>query len=95
MTIKPFLAISLLLGLSNSSTVFSAEGPHWTYADQTQLLNGWGAIEDSHASAPLNYPYAECSLGHTQTPIDLNQPITAVNVNRLIVTGKQIGRAHV
>jgi carbonic anhydrase len=42
--------------------------PHWTHEEQAT----WGAIEDtSQTVVPLNYPYAECSIGKHQSPIDL------------------------
>lgn len=42
-------------------------GPHWTHEDQAT----WGAIEDTTQTVvPLNYPYAVCSIGTHQSPID-------------------------
>ncbi len=41
--------------------------PEWTHAEQST----WGAIQDpSQTVVPLNYPYAECSLGKHQSPVD-------------------------
>ena len=42
--------------------------PHWTHEEQAT----WGAIQDtSQTVVPLNYPYAECSIGAHQSPVDL------------------------
>lgn len=41
--------------------------PHWNHEEQAE----WGAIEDtSQTVVPLNYPYAECSIGTHQSPVD-------------------------
>ncbi|SFL40465.1 carbonic anhydrase [Nitrosomonas aestuarii] len=46
---------------------FAFSGPHWNHEEQAH----WGAIEDtSQTEVPLMYPYAECSIGKHQSPID-------------------------
>lgn len=48
--------------------VFSA--PEWSHEEQLT----WGAIEDtSETEIPHMYPYAECSIGKHQSPVDLAQ----------------------
>jgi|GEM_PF-6482368 len=52
--------------MSNATT--HAASPHWTHEEQST----WGAIQDSTQTVvPLNYHYAECSIGTHQSPIDL------------------------
>lgn len=42
--------------------------PHWDHDEQ----EGWGAIRDSTQSVePLMFPYATCSIGKHQSPVDL------------------------
>lgn len=51
-----------------SNATIHAASPHWTHEEQST----WGAIQDSTQTVvPLNYPYAECSIGTHQSPIDL------------------------
>lgn len=67
------LKIKLLaLALSTSLWQVSvhADSPSWTFADQDQP-GGWGAIEGSETPPPYNYPYAECAIGGSQTPVDI------------------------
>ncbi len=43
-------------------------GPHWDHHEQAH----WGAIEDtSQTEVPLMFPYATCSIGSHQSPVDL------------------------
>jgi len=45
----------------------AVSAPHWTHEEQAT----WGAIQDtSQTVVPLNYPFAECSIGAHQSPID-------------------------
>lgn len=47
---------------------FAFAGPHWTHEQQSN----WGAIEDpSHTEVPLMFPFAVCSIGNHQSPVDL------------------------
>lgn len=49
-------------------TAAAVSAPHWTHEEQAT----WGAIQDpSQTVVPLNYPYAECSIGSHQSPVDL------------------------
>lgn len=57
-------------------------GPEWTHQEQAT----WGAIQDpSQTVVPLNYPYAECSIGGHQSPIDFADATinTTRNLNHL------------
>jgi carbonic anhydrase len=57
---------SLLMALSGTAAVPAwAEDPHWNYEEQSE----WGSITDAAYNPP--YPYAECSLGGKQSPLDL------------------------
>ncbi|MBX3616087.1 carbonic anhydrase [Nitrosomonas sp.] len=48
-----------------ASTIVAA--PPWNHDEQDH----WGAIEDSSQTViPLNYPFAECSIGAHQSPVD-------------------------
>lgn len=47
---------------------FAFAGPHWTHEEQAN----WGGIEDpSQTEVPLMFPYAVCSIGNHQSPVDL------------------------
>ncbi len=62
--------------------VCSAADPHWIYEEQAD----WGALESEDAGLvpPANYPYAECSIGRKQSPVDLiRADITQVTENKL------------
>ncbi len=53
---------------------FVYANPDWNHAEQDH----WSAIEDtSQTEVPLMYPYAECSIGKHQSPIDF----AAVEIN--------------
>lgn len=50
------------------SVTVAAGTPEWTHQEQS----GWGDLEDtSQVIAPLMFPYAECSIGNHQSPVDL------------------------
>lgn len=68
--------IVIYVGLIFSFQIGAAfSGPHWSHEEQSK----WGAIEDpSQTEVPLMYPYAECSIGKHQSPIDF----AAAEVNR-------------
>lgn len=54
--------------------------PSWTHEDQHE----WGATEDpSQATVPLMYPFADCSIGKRQSPVDLAGADFDKNINRL------------
>lgn len=65
MTNKTFGCLIAMMVTCYASVIVAA--PHWSHEEQEQ----WGAIEDpSQAVVPLNYPYAECSIGTHQSPVD-------------------------
>ncbi len=54
--------------------------PHWTHEEQAN----WGAIEDtSQTEVPLMFPYAVCSIGNHQSPVDLAADNIEERINRL------------
>lgn len=55
--------------------------PHWSYDEESN----WGALEDTAQPVPLRYPYAECSIGQHQSPVDLSDTkiIDAKPLNRV------------
>ena len=78
MTKKIVFVISLLF-LILCANVAVAE-PHWTHEEQAN----WGAIEDtSQTEAPLMFPFAVCSIGNHQSPVDLAADNKEERVNRL------------
>ncbi|TAN46628.1 MAG: carbonic anhydrase family protein [Methylococcaceae bacterium] len=73
---KTCAIVITMMGLAPISVAFSA--PHWTHEEQAE----WGAIEDTSQSAvPLMYPYAECTIGAHQSPVDLSNQSKAKTVN--------------
>lgn len=62
----PVLAFSALLAHATAR----ADSPPWTFEDQDQP-GGWGAVEGAETPPPYNYPYAECAIGGSQTPVDI------------------------
>ena len=67
---------SLLLNAATTSP------PHWTHEEQVE----WGAIEDTtKTDAPFMYPYAECSIGQHQSPVDLSVQVASKKLNTLQV----------
>jgi carbonic anhydrase len=79
MKVKAVFAVTAV-SLSLISNVVFAVGPHWTHEEQAV----WGAIKDTRQStAPLMYPYAECSIGQHQSPVDLAVESNAVQLNTL------------
>lgn len=78
MKIKTFFKALVLVFTLNMATSFAA--PHWTHHEQSE----WGAIEDTHQTVvPLMYPFAECSIGKHQSPIDLAAETNAARLNIL------------
>jgi len=81
MKINGFVFISVAVMMVFYTTINHA-GPSWTHEEQVT----WGAIEDTtQTEVPKMYPYAECSIGNHQSPVDLataeiNQ---TKNLNRL------------
>lgn len=60
-----FISVVMIFALG-IETVFS-ESPHWNHEVQAN----WGGLEDtSQTEVPLMYPFAECSIGKHQSPID-------------------------
>lgn len=52
--------------LLTSSVTFASSDPHWTYDEEWENLSN--TVTPSTAA---DLPYAECGLGHKQSPIDL------------------------
>lgn len=71
---------SMTITLSFFATAAMA-GPEWNYAEQSR----WGSIEDTSPSlaAPLDYPYAECSIGKHQSPVDVENVMHLNELNEL------------
>ncbi|MDD5412260.1 MAG: carbonic anhydrase family protein [Methylobacter sp.] len=68
------------MGVMLFSTSLVAAPPHWTYQEQSI----WGALDDiSQTVVPLMYPYAECTIGSHQSPIDLSTNTHERPSNRL------------
>lgn len=66
MKINKIVFIGVVL-IFMSSVAFAS--PHWSHEEQST----WGAIQDtSQTVVPLNYPYAECSIGKHQSPVDFS-----------------------
>jgi len=60
-------ALSLATLIVSPSLAVSA--PEWTH----QVQETWGALEDTTQTVtPLMYPYAECSIGGHQSPVNLD-----------------------
>jgi len=58
---------SMLSILFSASLV--AGVPDWTHQEQST----WGALDDTTQTVtPLMYPYAECTIGSHQSPVDLS-----------------------
>ena len=56
-----------LAALFFSTTLLAS--PEWNHHGQAT----WGALDDSsQTTVPLMYPYAECSIGSHQSPVDLS-----------------------
>lgn len=54
--------------------------PHWTHEEQLH----WGALEDvTETEIPFMFPYAECSIGRHQSPVDLAANVKKEKRNRL------------
>ena len=59
--------ISIALTFMFNSITFAA--PHWSHEEQAE----WGAIrDDSQTVVPLMFPYATCSIGKHQSPVNLS-----------------------
>jgi carbonic anhydrase len=59
----------------------SAAAPHWDYEEQAI----WGQLQDtSQTIPPLMYPFAECSIGTHQSPVDLGGEIKAKSLNKVL-----------
>lgn len=72
--IKNAIFITSLLATSSAF----ATDPHWTYDEEWDNL--------SNATAPtkaMDFPYAECSLGQKQSPIDLGAEKAVTSTNAL------------
>lgn len=55
-------------------------GPHWNHDEQAE----WGAIRDhSQTAEPFTLPYATCSLGNHQSPVNLSEESHKSRLNKL------------
>jgi carbonic anhydrase len=78
MNVKTLFTSTAVIFSLATSAVFAS--PHWTHEEQ----NEWGAIsDDTQTIAPLMYPYAECSIGQHQSPVDLAGESNAKQLNTL------------
>lgn len=74
------LAVVAATLIGAGSAMAASTAPHWTHEEQAT----WGAIlDDAITEAPLMYPYAECSLGQHQSPVDLAGRVTSLKNNTL------------
>lgn len=77
MTRKTVLVGALFLSIYGVNVAVAE--PHWTHEDQN-----WGAIEDpAQTEAPLMFPFAVCSIGNHQSPVDLVAENIEEKINRL------------
>jgi carbonic anhydrase len=76
--ITVFKNITLAISLMLTSSVVVASDLHWTYDEQSE----WGDLTDKSVTTKPPYPYADCSLGQKQSPVDLGTPqlITGTNL---------------
>lgn len=75
---KKYAIYGVLIGMNCMSMAIAA--PHWTHAEQAE----WGAIlDDTQIAPPLMYPFAECTLGTHQSPLDLSGKVAANTLNTL------------
>lgn len=80
MKIKTLFTGSVLTFLFAIATVAVAEEPHWDHTMQAD----WGKLEDSsQTEVPKMYPFAECSIGHHQSPVDLTSTSASKRLNRI------------
>ena len=71
-------AIFALSFMAVSTTAFASD-PHWLYDEQAE----WGEITDKTVTVKPPYPYAECSLGQKQSPVDLGTAKAVSSMNLL------------
>lgn len=69
----------LILSLAIASPISFATDPHWTYEEQAE----WGSITEETIVTKPPYPYADCSLGQKQSPVDLGQTQSVTSTNLL------------
>lgn len=68
--------------LFTSTVAVSAPHVHWTHEKQAE----WGSIHDeTQTNAPMMYPFAECSIGQHQSPVDLGKAQNEGTLNTLRV----------
>lgn len=65
---KTIILRSLASAILTCYATLAISSPHWSHDEQAE----WGAIrDDSQSKVPLMYPYATCSIGKHQSPVDL------------------------
>lgn len=71
---------TVIVFLLISTAVAASDPPHWTHDEQET----WGAIQDpSQADVPKMYPFATCSIGSHQSPVDLASTSASRQLNKL------------
>lgn len=74
--------LAFLWGLTCPISGFSAQSVPWDYEGQSY----WGALENtSQQEPPFMYPYATCSLGQSQSPVNLGEETKIQRLNDLLV----------
>lgn len=59
---------NLAFAISTCSAAIAFSSPQWSHDEQSE----WGAIRDNAQTVePLMYPFATCSIGKHQSPVDL------------------------
>ena len=86
-TLKQRNVIALILAGAMMHAEVHADSPRWNYEDQDQPA-GWGAIEGTGMPPPMNYPYAVCAIGTSQTPLDISNARKAPVLNGLAFNWK-------
>lgn len=77
MKIKRVVALAAIFLFSATA---SADELEWTHHDQEK----WGATHDSsQTTPPLMYPFAVCSIGQHQSPVDLASASVSNKLNKL------------
>lgn len=74
------LVLVLVIAIFTWTATIASAGPHWTHEEQAE----WGAIRDNSQTVdPLMFPYATCSIGKHQSPVDLSTQDHTKQMNTL------------
>ncbi len=72
------LVTTMLTVMISPSWAASDSGPSWDYKNQS-----WAQIKDSSTKpVPLNYPYATCGIGSSQSPVNITGTAATGRLNR-------------